>query len=81
MTTGQLYINGAFVAPHASDTLDVVDPALVERLGGGVRVIKQNRGVFDIAPLSLITAQSIAGIGAGLPARSSCRSLVESIWA
>jgi uncharacterized protein YcbX len=40
--------------------LDVVDPALAASLGDGVRVIKQNRGVFDAAPLSLITTQSIA---------------------
>lgn len=49
------------------DELDVVDPALAERLGGGegvgVRVIKQNRGVFDTAPLSLITTQSVAALG------------------
>src|SRR4051812_17909749 len=45
------------------DELDVVDPALAERLGGGARVIKQNRGVFDSAPLSLITTQSGAAPG------------------
>ena len=46
------------------DELDVVDPELAERLGGGARVIKQNRGVFDTAPLSLITTQSVAALGA-----------------
>ena len=46
------------------DELDVVDPSLAERLGGGVCVIKQNRGVFDTAPLSLITTQSVAALGA-----------------
>lgn len=42
---------------------DVADPALAALLGDGVRVIKQNRGVFDIAPLSVITVQSIAALG------------------
>jgi uncharacterized protein len=38
---------------------DVVDPALADALGGGVRVIKQNRGVFDALPLSLISTQTV----------------------
>jgi uncharacterized protein len=42
------------------EELDVVDPALAASLGDGVRVIKQNRGVFDAMPLSLITTRSIA---------------------
>ena len=33
--------------------LEVVDPALAAELGDGVRVIKQDRGVFDTMPLSL----------------------------
>lgn len=44
--------------------LDVVDPELAAELGGGVRVIKQNRGAFDVMPLSLITTQTIASLGA-----------------
>jgi uncharacterized protein YcbX len=40
--------------------LDVIDPELASSLGEGVRVIKQNRGVFDAMPLSLITTRSIA---------------------
>src|SRR3954470_12207339 len=44
--------------------LDVVDPALAAELGHGARVIKQDRGVFDTLPLSLITTQSVAAIGA-----------------
>lgn len=43
--------------------LDVVDPALAAELGPGARVIKQNRGVFDVSPLSLTTTQSVAAIG------------------
>ena len=65
------------------DSLDVVDPALAERLGGGVRVIKQNRGVFDAMPLSLITTQSVAAIGSLLdleldPQRFRPNFLVEA---
>jgi hypothetical protein len=43
---------------------DVVDPALRARLGDGVRVIKQDVGVFDGLPLSLITTRTIAGLEA-----------------
>jgi uncharacterized protein len=45
------------------DELDVADPALAARLGPGVRVIKQSRGIFDTMPLSLLTTQAVAGIG------------------
>ena len=48
------------VRTPAGAELDVVDPALAASLGEGVRVIKQNRGVFDAMPLSLITTQAIA---------------------
>jgi uncharacterized protein YcbX len=43
--------------------LDVADPALAAELGPGVRVIKQDRGVFDTMPLSLLSAQALAGLG------------------
>ncbi|HET9974155.1 MAG TPA: MOSC N-terminal beta barrel domain-containing protein [Streptosporangiaceae bacterium] len=43
--------------------LDAADPALAAELGSGVRVIKQDRGVFDTMPLSLLTTQSLAGLG------------------
>ena len=43
--------------------LDVVDPTLAAELGDGARVIKQNRGVFDTSPLSLMTTQSVAAVG------------------
>ena len=43
---------------------DVVDPALAAELGDGVRVIKQDRGIFDALPLSVITTQSVASVGA-----------------
>jgi len=71
----------AFTAPERPDdaptvvrtpdgrTLDVADPALSAELGEGVRLLKQNRGVFDIAPLALITTGAIDELGrrVGLP--------------
>lgn len=42
---------------------DVVDPALAAELGHEARVIKQDRGVFDTFPLSLITTQTVAQLG------------------
>lgn len=53
--------------PDGAD-LDVADPALAAELGDGVRVIKQDRGVFDTFPLSLITTQTIAALGASVGA-------------
>jgi uncharacterized protein YcbX len=47
----------------AGGELDVVDPALAAEFGPGVRVIKQDRGVFDAMPLSLLTTQSLTGLG------------------
>ena len=45
-------------------TFDVADRALgAELCGGGVQVIKQDRGIFDTFPLSLITTQTIAQLG------------------
>jgi uncharacterized protein YcbX len=43
---------------------DVGDPALAAELGPGVRVIKQSRGVFDTFPLSLLSTQTLANLGA-----------------
>ena len=43
---------------------DVADPALAAELSlAGARLIKQDRGIFDTFPLSLITTQSIARLG------------------
>ena len=59
--------------PDASATLvrtplgnqfDVVDPALAADLGGGVRAIKCDRGVFDAMPLALLTTQTLASLAA-----------------
>jgi uncharacterized protein len=74
-----------FAQPHAPDKsptlvrtpagaeLDIIDPALAAELGDGVRVIKQDRGVFDTLPLSLITTQTIAGLGARVDAELDVR--------
>jgi uncharacterized protein len=48
------------VRTPGGEELDVTDPKLAAELGDGVRLIKQNRGVFDVMPLSLITTQTIA---------------------
>ena len=51
------------VRTPAGGELDVADPALAAELGPGVRVIKQDRGVFDTMPLSLLTTQTLASLG------------------
>jgi uncharacterized protein YcbX len=52
------------VRTPSGSVFDVTDPALGEELWpGGVRVIKQDRGVFDTFPLSLITTRTIARLG------------------
>ena len=51
------------VGTPAAAEFDVADPALAAELGTGVRVIKQDRGIFDTMPLSLLTIQALAGLG------------------
>ncbi len=51
------------VRTPAGTDLEVVDPLLAAELGDRVRVIKQDRGVFDTFPISLITTQTIAALG------------------
>lgn len=43
--------------------LDIADPQLAEELGAS-HVMKQDRGVFDAAPVSLLTAQSVESLSA-----------------
>src|ERR1700722_13777054 len=43
--------------------LDVACPELAAELGTGVRVIRQNRGVFDTFPLSLLSTQTLTRLG------------------
>src|SRR3954452_22039930 len=54
--------------PSGSE-FDVTDPALAAELGHGARVIKQNRGVFDTMPLSLLSTGSVEGLRDGLDPR------------
>ncbi len=49
--------------PSGTD-FDVTDPVLAAELGDGVRVMKQNRGIFDTMTLSVITTQTVASLGA-----------------
>ena len=52
------------VSTPSGSTFDVTDPALAAELSpDGARVIKQDRGVFDAFPLSLITTQTLARLG------------------
>lgn len=55
------------VATPSGALFDVTDPALARELapagGADVRVIRQDRGIFDTFPLSLVTTQSIARLG------------------
>jgi uncharacterized protein len=44
------------------DEYDVTDSALAMLLGDGVRVIKQDRGVFDTMPMSLISTRTVEGL-------------------
>ncbi len=52
------------VRTPSGQELDVDDPALAAEIGDGVRVIKQDRGVFDTFPLSVISIQTVSALGA-----------------
>jgi uncharacterized protein YcbX len=51
------------VRTPSGNELDAADPAPAAELGSGVRVIKQDSGIFDTMPLSLLTTQALAGVG------------------
>jgi hypothetical protein len=54
------------VTTPTGTTFDILDPALAAELHpSGAHIIKQDRGIFDTFPLSLITTQTIAQLGAG----------------
>jgi uncharacterized protein YcbX len=56
--------SATIVRTPAHVVFDVTDPALAAELWPqGAQVIKQNRGIFDTFPLSLITTQTIARLG------------------
>ena len=61
--------SAVIVGTPSGITCDVADPALAAELGDGVRLIKQDRGVFDTMPLSLVTTQTIGQLGAMVGAR------------
>jgi uncharacterized protein YcbX len=51
------------VRTPAGAELDVTDPALAAELGHGARVLRQDRGIFDTFPLSLVTTQTVRALG------------------
>ena len=54
----------------SGDIFDVADPALgADLCPTGTQVIKQDRGIFDTFPLSLITTRTIARLGDMVGAR------------
>ena len=55
--------SATLVRTPSGGELDVADLALAAELGPGVRVIRQDRGVFDTMPLSLLTTQTLASLG------------------
>lgn len=58
------------VRTPSGSVFDIADPALAAEIWpGGARVIRQDRGIFDTFPLSLITTQTIARLGERVGAR------------
>jgi betaine-aldehyde dehydrogenase len=65
VTTDQLYINGQFVSPHSTSTIEVVDPAttsVIARVPDADRIdvdraVKAARAAFDVGPWHETTAQ------------------------
>ena len=65
MNTSQLYINGEFVLPESSATLDVIDPSTTEVIGRApdasradvARAVRAAREAFDAGPWKDATAQ------------------------
>jgi uncharacterized protein len=70
--------NRMIVRTPSGGEFDVIDPALAAELGHGARVIKQDRGVFDTMPLSLLSTGSVGALREGLdPRRFRPNILVE----
>jgi uncharacterized protein YcbX len=70
--------NRMIVRTPSGGEFDVIDPALAGELGHGARVIKQDRGVFDTMPLSLLSTGSVGALREGLdPRRFRPNILVE----
>jgi hypothetical protein len=69
------------VRTPSGGTFDVMDAALAAELHPrGARVIKQDRGIFDTFPLSLITTQTIASLGELVGARLDRAARPGSDW-
>jgi uncharacterized protein len=68
-------VSTTHVRAPSGETFDVTDPALAGLLAPGARVIRQNRGVFDAAQLSLMTTGTVAALGssAGRPSLEPLR--------
>jgi len=67
---GQADRSPVLVQTPSDAIFDIMDPALAAELyPRGARVMKQNRGIFDTFPQSLITTQTIAGLGELVGAR------------
>lgn len=71
VTQDQPETSTTLVRTPAGVELDVIDPALAAELGAGARVLRQSRGIFDTAPLSLLTTRSLSSLGARLLAGSA----------
>jgi uncharacterized protein YcbX len=57
-------LSATLVRTPSGGEFDVADPALAAELWpAGARALKQDRGVFDTFPLSLISTQTIAALG------------------
>jgi len=54
------------VRVESGKEIELLDPRFVRELGDNLRIMKLYRGTFDVMPLSLITTQTIAGIGSTL---------------
>jgi uncharacterized protein YcbX len=61
------------VRTPAGAELEVTAPALAAELAAGARVMKLDRGTFDTLPLSLVTTQTVDGLGALLGAELNVR--------
>jgi uncharacterized protein len=68
------------VRTPAGTLFDIADPALAAELcPGGVRLIRQDRGIFDTFPLSLITDQTISRLGETVGTRLDVRRFRPNI--
>jgi uncharacterized protein YcbX len=84
MDPGRPDTSSTVVRTPSGHGFDVVDPALAADLGGGVRVIKCDRGIFDEMPLSLLTTQTVASLAATVdmaldPLRFRPNILIEAV--